>query len=438
MGLLDGLRKRAAEENEREAAEAAEKNGEQKETKPKIECLPCDSWEALIDQWRIASEWREGLDDAFSIMLAIAISTDQVGDSQLFLMVIAEAGGLKTKLCDAMAVSQHCHLLEHITGFHSGIRDEEGNDYSLLGSINHKTLITPEGDVMISNPLFQKLMSEQRRIFDGTSGAKFKTHLKEQRFTDLRTPWIIAGTHALLAADQSRLGDRFLRVFIDPPSEDQKDAILMKVGENAFAAVKQSVNGHPGSIINDKLLRAYQLTGGYIDWLRMDTEQKITDVVDCSDQAEIIRQCAKMAHFVADFRARPECKRRDDTFDVKELPTRLHAQFIRLSACLTVVLNKQTIDVEVMRRVRKVALDTAAGRTFDLAQAMFDFGPGIGMSVQSLAPLVHEIEETRIRSILRFMKKIGLVSTCKSKRDGKARWNLTNRVRKLWAEVVEG
>ena len=59
-------------------------------------------------------------------------------------------------------------------------------------------------------------------------------------------------------------------------------------------------------------------------------------------------------------------------------------------------------------------------------------------SVRRAAPLVHEIEETRIRSILRFMKKIGLVTNHKSKRDGKARWNLTNRVRKLWAEVVEG
>ena len=47
---------------------------------------------------------------------------------------------------------------------------------------------------LLSSPKFAELMSQQRRIFDGTSGASYKNRKEDVRFTGLRTPWVMAVT----------------------------------------------------------------------------------------------------------------------------------------------------------------------------------------------------------------------------------------------------
>jgi hypothetical protein len=171
----------------------------------------------VLNAWRKALEWRQELDDVLSVLLAVCFSTEQVGD-QLFLQFIANAGVGKTVFCDALLTSKNCYPLEHVKGFHSGWREgQDGEDFSLITRINRKTLVTPEGDVIMSSPQFTEIMSQQRRIFDGTAGASFKNMKKDRRYTGLRTPWIIAGTPALMQTDQSRLGDRFLRICANGP-----------------------------------------------------------------------------------------------------------------------------------------------------------------------------------------------------------------------------
>src|SRR3990167_8086018 len=51
-------------------------------------CLPCAAWDELIDSWRKALRWTEGLDRAFSVMLAAVTSTKAVGD-QLWIKVVS-------------------------------------------------------------------------------------------------------------------------------------------------------------------------------------------------------------------------------------------------------------------------------------------------------------------------------------------------------------
>ena len=378
---------------------------------PEAAC--CTTYSEMINAWKKAMRWRQGMDDVLSVMLAVAASTSQVGD-QLFLFVIGDAGSGKTRLCDGMLTSDHCYALEHLTGFHSGYKGEGDEDFSLISRINHKTLITPEGDVVMSSPHFHEIMSQQRRIFDGTSGATYKNRAEDMRYTGLRTPWIIAGTPALMATDQSRLGDRFLRICFDSVSLDEERDILRRVGFTSLRTVAMISDGTADSHVEENLNLAYKMTGGYVNWLRARFADEFSKL-DIDEEA-VVECCMTLGEFTAYMRARPDPDPKKDVPVTKEMPTRLTSQFTRMAACLAVVLNRRTIDDEVMRRTRKVALDTSRGITLDIARKLWDI-PG-GVSVAALVSTLGK-SPAKVLEILQFMSKIRVVEVHNAPEGGK-------------------
>lgn len=409
---------------------------------PEILPLPCSRWEDVRTAWRRAFDWRQELDDSLSVMLAVSCSTMQSGNDQLFLQVIGDAGSGKSNFCKGMAVSRRVHTLRHLTGFHSGwkVPGDPDKDCSLIARINGKTLVTPEGDVLMSSPRFAEIMSQQRQIFDGESGASYKNTDTDKEYLGLRTPWIMAGTPALLDSDQSRLGDRFLKVIIAQPTEDEIDSMLDRCAFTAFRDVRRTVNCTHGSMVSEDLLMAYRLTGGYVDWLRENVERMMERLE--IDEAEAGSACRRLARFTADMRARPHNDARKlEVHEHKELPTRLAKQFARLAACLAVTLNRRSVDADVMRRVRKVALDTGHGRTLTICRQLFRENASTSMAYQAvgassltLATLLGE-EEVRTLAYLRFLRKIKVMQSVNP--SGRmSLWKLTDRVEKLWKAVM--
>lgn len=400
--------------------------------------LRCGSFAELVTAWRRALRWRREMQDVLTVMLAVALSTDQSGD-QLFLQVIADAGSAKTRFCDAMLVSKACFSLEHMTGFHSGWNDGSGEDFSLITRINHKTLITPEGDVMMSSPRFAEIMSQQRRIFDGSTGASYKNKKDDTKYTGLRTPWIIAGTPALMQHDQSRLGDRFLRVCLNRPGDDETKNILRQVGFSALRSVVCSVNGAPETSLDEHMALAYRLTGGWVDRLRAEAADRLRALVVDGDA--LVDECMDLGEFVADLRARPEPSRRagqspSEAGPTKEMPTRLTHQFVRLACCVAAATDAPTTTPEVMRVVRKVALDTARGPTLILARHLFAAGAG-GLQAGGLA-VMSRADEAETRNLLKFMRAVGAAESFSPGKGTRQtlRWRLTERLRELYERAV--
>jgi hypothetical protein len=396
-----------------------------------LKSLPCTDYFTLLAAWRVALEWRPEMDDVLSVMLAVALSTEQVGD-QLFLQVIGDAGGGKTRFCEGMLVSFKCLLLESITGFYSGYNDGTGKDYSFIARANRKCWITPEGDLMMKNPKFHEIMAQQRRIFDGSIGATFKTKDKDTKYTGLRTPWIMAGTPAMLTGDQAQLGDRFLRIFIKSPDDEGTKAILKSVVGTAIRSVRQTSNGMPESQLEKNLCKAYQLTGGYVNWLVSNAENLLVRLR--VDEEMLERVCPKMGEFVAKMRARPLPGDKDIETS-SEMPTRLTHQFVRLACCIAVVLNKQEIDSEVMRRVTKVAVDTSRGVGLDIVRQLYKHREGMcadGISV------IASREKYTVRRMLDFYRKQRVVERFEEKHErarGIWKWRLTERMRALYEEI---
>lgn len=414
-----------------------------------LEPLPCNSWERLIDAWRKALRWRQGLDDVFSVMMAVAASTKQTGD-QLFLQVIANAGNAKTSLCEGMLVSKTCHALEHLTGFHSGYNDGSGKDFSLLSRIDGKTLITPEGDVLMSSPHFDEIMSQQRRIFDGSSGASYKNSDEDKKYTGLRTPWIMAGTPALLDKDQSRLGDRFIRIRMDDPDSDERKKIMRRVAEAAWAAVGVTSNGTAEGQMDARIAEARRLTGGYVNWLKANMESLVENI-ETTNKEYVFDFCYLMGDFIADMRARPNPDIRKDSEGAKELPSRLTHQLVRLALCLTVTLNKTAVDDEVLRRIKRVAIDTGHGKVQDIVKHLANGGDdtGEGSATTSMLAIWCSMTEDKMRNLLTFLRlpQVDIVEVIGTSTklgrihiemgDKSKRWRLTHRMKKLYNEVME-
>lgn len=391
----------------------------------KFESKSCSNYAHLQTFWRKALKWRQELDDALSIALAVALSTGQQGD-QLFLMLIGHAGSAKTRMCDALLVSKYCYALEHLTGFFSGFKGEDGKDYSVINRANGKMMITPEGDVLMSNPKSMEIMAQQRRIFDGVSGASYKNRDEDLRYAGLRTPWMIAGTPAMLDLDQSRLGDRFLKIFLGGTTDDQRQEILSHVSLAAFEAVQSASTGD--NHVGKNLQAAYEHTGGYVDWLRENTH--LLSEITCDKK--FLHKCELLGDLIAYLRARPS--KNEDSHPTREEPTRLTHQFVRLMACLTVVLNRHSVDKEVMRRVKRVAFDTGNGIGLKICKILWEEGNSYLPNRTFHVRL--DYSKQTIDRHLKFMKQIGALQISTEdnayiSKSNKPYWKLSHRLYEL-------
>lgn len=423
----------------------------------KSEILPleCRSWDVLLDAWfgresggvraGGALHGRQDLEDTLAAALAVATSTSQAGD-QLFLQVVGDPGSGKSEICDALMVSKSCHLFEHLTGLHSGWKGEEGRDCSLLARINHKTLVTPEMDTIMASPFFPELMSQLRRVFDGKSSHTYKNSDKDTVYEGLRTPWIGAGTPAILDNDQSRVGDRFLKIIIRRPSEEEEQALLEHTSLAALLECVQTSNGDSSTTKEEKKLRAYRLTGGYVDYLRESASELIGKIAAATDTKRVFAQCQNLARFTAAMRARPHPDtKKDEVNDSKELPTRLNKQFTRLALCLAAALGRPAVDDRVMGIVRKVALDTGRGRSLEIVRRLHDperWGargtlPEQGLALAALARGVGMTDD-RCRNLVTFLRRTGVLQEVRVRSRGSVtytRIRLTDKMRTLFEEV---
>ena len=408
-------------------------NGQQKASS--IECVQCETYAELHESWTKAMRWTDGLDNALAVMLASVTSTMAVGD-QLWVKIIGPASCGKSTLCEAVSVNQKYVLAKStIRGFHSGFGDGE-QDHSLLSQVAGKTLVTKDGDTLLQSPNLGQVLSEARDVYDTTSRTSYRNK-SSRDYSGIRMTWLLCGTSSLRSIDSSELGERFLDcVIMDGIDDDLEDEILMRVATRSEKNLSFETDGTVETQQDPEMTRVMQLTGGYVDFLRENANEMLASI-NFSDEA--LRQCARLGKFVAYVRARPSKLQEEDA--EREFAARLVSQLIRLSKCLAVVYNKPTVDQEVLRITRKVALDTSRGQTYDMMEAMYDEGED-GIEPAMLVKIVNG-RDSEIRKLLRFLRRIGAVETFEKKVKAKGhkgvikkiRWRLTKYMEKLFQEI---
>ena len=399
---------------------------------------PCYSFKELTTSWRKALKWTDELHLALSIVLAVVTSTQQKGD-QLWLRIIGPPGIAKTRLCDAICVStKYCYPVGLQKGFHSGYKgkgEDADVDYSLIAKANCMTLVTKEGDTLLSSPMLSEILSQGRDVYDGNSSSEWRNRKDKRLYSGIRMTWIIAGTKSLRKLNRSNLGDRFIDYVINKPDENEEDDILTRAINLQIRSVRSQSDGTAENQLDPRLIEAYKLTGGYVEYLR-EKGPKLLEAIECP--GEVVHQCKRLAQFVAFMRARPD-KEEDEVDHESELPTRLSAQFTRLAYCLTVVLNKTHIDDEVMQIVLKSAMSTAHGINLVVVEYLARYTTGL--DVITISEHVR-LSDVAVRKACRFMHTLGIVRPYKrpnSKGKGTHRgvWELSMPMRKLYREIME-
>lgn len=336
---------------------------------PSIPILPCSSYEELLGAWRKAMFMTDSIDITLSAMLATCASTKLQG-SQVWLRVIGPAGSAKTTLCEALATcKEYTHCMSIVTGFHSGyaMPGAGGEDVSPILKILNKTAIINEGDMLLKAPNRDQTMAELRDLYSGVARNQYKNG-KSNEYCGIRTTFILAGTPSLRQLNRSALGDRFLDCIIHEKAKGLatkfETDLVRAVVAMSVARCKAESDGTPESLDTPEKIRAYQMTGGYVAWLRQNVFKKIKDL---EVTQAIVDLCSDLGQMVAVLRTRPD-KNSEDPAEA-ELPTRLGEQLMRMAMCLAVVLDRP-IDKEVMRRVAKIAKDTCFGTSYDIVRVL--------------------------------------------------------------------
>jgi len=390
-----------------------------------------DKYREVIKSWRKALKWTDGLDCALSVMLASISSTNVLGD-QLWVKIIGPASCGKSTLCEAVSVnSTHVLAKSTIRGFHSGYGDGE-EDHSLISQVNGKTLVIKDGDTLLQSPNLGQILSEARDVYDTNSRTSYRNKASKS-YEGIRMTFILCGTSSLRSIDSSELGERFLDcVIMDGIDDDLEDEILWRVVNRANNNMALEATASKDGQHDPAMRQAMLMTGGYVTWLKENATKGMSTIeVD----EKTLRDIMSLGKFVAYMRARPS-KMQSESAE-REFGSRLTIQLMRLAKCLAYVMNRRTIDLEVMRRVEKVALDTARGVVLNMCSILHERGDE-GLEKQSLA-LMSNVTTAKATELLQFLRQLGVVSTFKRKKNGvtgKQRWKLTNKINTLWERVV--
>jgi len=389
----------------------------------------CESYKEVKNVWRKALKWTDNLDVTLITMLSTAGSTSLGGMCPLWLRVIGTPGTAKSTLCEALAVSRkYTYSVSTMTGIHSGARDSEGNPCSMVPDMNNKTTIIKDGDTLINASNRDQILSQMRDIYEGTSRARYRNTRESQEYTDLKITYILAGTKSLRKMNRSFLGDRFLDVVIYYKGDDPilEKEILNRSAHNSLRQLR-SEQDSVDSAATSREIEAKEITSGYLHYIRENMEGLINEVGFSEKRME---QCVRLGEFVSFMRARPD-KESDEDDDETELATRLTSQLVRLSACNAVVMNRQDVDDEVMRLVKKVALDTSSGISLGISGLLFKHRHGL--EARSLGSYLSKTPQ-KINTTCRFLQDIGVVQ--RRKRERANLWILTRELRRLMKFIV--
>lgn len=397
-----------------------------------IPCAPCSEYKKLSLAWKKALKWTEGLDSALTIMLACVASTKSVGE-QLWVKILGPPSCGKTTLVEGIAVaSRYVVSKSTLRGFHSGFKVEGGEDTALIAKLKDKTLAIKDGDTLLKSPNLSQILSEARDIYDRTSRTHYR-NAKSQDYTGIRMTWILCGTSALREIDDSELGARFIDCIVMEGIDDEfEDEVGWRVANQEERNMAMESDEMASSQYDPALTEAMSLTGGYVEYLRSNATRLYSEV-EMGDAA--LRRCVKLGKFIAHMRARPN--RKKDTEDVgREFAARLVKQQVRLAKSVAIVLNKKSVDEEVLDRVTKVALDTSRGLTLQIVE-LLSKAPN-GLELRGLVLLTNRTDND-VRIMLRFLRKIGVVQMIETdateKRGRQKRWYLTDKIHKLYLEV---
>lgn len=405
-------------------------------TVERLKLLPCKSWKELTDAFRLACKWTPELNGALAVGLSCVSSVRGVGEP-LWCRMISPPSTYKSQLCKALGTNyQYTIMDDGMNGFYSGMNSGDGVDHSLVTKWFDKCMITKEGSTLFTNSRSEEIIGEARAIYDGEIDRRWKNgiHCNHRGW---RGTWLLAGTPSMKDYDNNELGPRFIDYTIVKEITDElEDDILMRA-MNEQAGNGIVVPGDSESTDSPDYVRAKQLCGGYVDYLRHGVDTNSIPLPTVSNS--VLLKIAMLSKFIERMRGRPSKNAGSESVD-RALPARVAKQLVKLSRFLCVVMGKQSIDQSVMDIVCKVAIDTSSGWTQEMVSALMDASRDgdEGLEPATLARRCGK-DLKEIAGLLLYLPKIGVLEmyspTNMPSPVRQARLRLTDSFRTLYSQV---
>ena len=398
----------------------------------------------LCTDWGDKLHFTQQLRDTLAVSLACILSTDTPGE-QLWLRLIGPPGSGKSTIAEAISASaDYTFPISIQTGFHSGYtggkKENKGKDPSLIPLMNHKTVVIKDADTLLQSAARDRILSELRDIYDGTSRATYRTG-ESKTYKGLRITFVLCGTDAMRTLNRSGLGERFIDCEI--LGDGDRSPYLDKAFENAYETLRNAFTNGVGADNEAHgaadMLYLKQTTVGLIEHFK--NAYKLRELVFPTMDKGMALRIKSIGDLLGYLRARVE--RDGDGLLYRprvELGTRLVSQFTKLAICVGVVLGKKTIDREVLRIVRKVALDTANGFQYELVALLYKYR-STGLSARQIE-LHLNIGEGTVRRLLNDCQELKIAErnseNNKSGQRGRNRhlWRLTPAMRRLYQQAL--
>jgi hypothetical protein len=220
---------------------------------------------------------------------------------------------------------------------------------------------------------------------------------------------------------------------MDGIDEDFEDEVGLRAAYEESRNLLISSDGSVDKQYAPALAEAMNLSGGYVGYIRANAQKLLAEVVTDSEEFHV--RCNRLGKFIAYMRARPSKVQAE--IAEREFSARVTKQIVRLTSCLAAVLNRPSIDEEVIRRATKVTLDTSRGVTLTIVGHLSRSEHGL--DTRSLAMYTNQRVDY-IANMTRYLKRIGVLESIErvGPQGGKQqRWVMTPRLRRLYSEIED-
>ena len=374
-----------------------------------LEPIQRDKFVDLIKDFKKHLHFPKILEDTLAVMLATMIST-KLGGEHVWLRVIGPPSSAKSTLAMACSGSKEYALTPNIlTGFHSGFtgsgsKKARSEDASLVTLMDGKTVIIKDGDTLVKSPNRDRILSELRDLYDGESEAIYRNRIKHA-YKNHKCTFILAGTEELRQLNQTMIGERFLDCDIYEKGSDLTP-LMTKAVDNAYKSIIGGLQRDPDAETDEDAhwkVHLRRCTYGFLKHSK-ETLNDVQPPKYTPRQRDLVMGLAELLSYM---RARVGKEAEEGGYRPQvELPARIAVQLTKLAVCLAIVLDKSSVDDEIIRIIRKVVIDTGTGYQAECIRLIYKAKKGLTSN-----QLHHSVSlpETTVRRLLANMQKLGIV-----------------------------
>lgn len=299
-------------------------------------------------------------DSIIDIVLAAVVSNMLEGDP-LWMLLIAPPSSAKTELLRALVDCPNIFLISSLTPttFISGMKTPKNKNPGLLFQLDEKILVVKDfGTIMtLRSEQRAEILSQLREIYDGNFSKAFGTG-KTIRWEG--KVGLIAGATPIIDTHSSvnqALGERFLQCRI---KGDNRQEVARKARQSA--GKEEQMRNELRGVYGAFLSQFEDIQGQRVNIeLKSDIEEKIVNLACLCAQA---RTAVIRDRYTQAIEVLPEA----------EGPGRLIKQFVNLGISLTLIHQKESLDEDIYKILKRVGRDTLPALRMRIIDVLWDAG----------------------------------------------------------------